>query len=439
MSPAQQPDVSGRTRWFRRIGPGLVTACVVIGPGSLLASSKVGAVHGTTIGWLPLLAIACLVVYTTLAARLGVVAHGSPGTLVTARAGRWLAVTIGLAVFFVAATFQFANNLGVSAALEIFGMSPRARIVSVVLFNVLSLVFLFGLKNVYAVFERLMTVFVGVMLLAFAVNLLRIGPDPFALLAGLVPTPGRIAEVRDAFRSEVVPVELLALVATTFSAAAAYYQAYAVRHRGWQRDDLRDGLLDARVSGVVMGAITLMLVWTAATVLYGNASRDEVESANVVAIASQLKPAFGVFGTVVFGVGLLSAAYSSFLVNSMIGGCVLADGLGLDDQPSSHVTRGLTALVMLIGLGVAVVIVRLEIKPVGAIVAAQAVTVLVSPLMAGVLLWLTNRRDVMGDERNGTGTNVVAGLALVVLVLTAVLAAVHRVAPAFHNWWFGGG
>ena len=32
-----------RTRWYRRIGPGLITACVVIGPGSIMTSSKIGA------------------------------------------------------------------------------------------------------------------------------------------------------------------------------------------------------------------------------------------------------------------------------------------------------------------------------------------------------------------------------------------------------------
>ena len=32
--------------WYSRIGPGLITACVVIGPGSIMTSSKIGANDG---------------------------------------------------------------------------------------------------------------------------------------------------------------------------------------------------------------------------------------------------------------------------------------------------------------------------------------------------------------------------------------------------------
>lgn len=455
------------TRWYRRIGPGLVTACVVIGPGSLLASSKVGALHGASMGWLALLSIACLVVFTTIAARIGVVADESPGTLVADRIGRWAAILIGAAVFFVAATFQFGNNLGVVAAVQVL-VAPAddaaanpvdddedasaksdengdeekplalVPIVVVVLFNLFSLAFLFGLRDVYHLLERLMTAFVAVMLIAFVVNLAMAWPNPIPLLGGLVPTPARLDALRQAFRSPKAPVELLALVATTFSAAAAYYQVYAVRHRGWTRADLATGLLDARVSGVVMGAITLVLLWTAATVLHGSMSADEIEKADVVAIASQLRPTFGSFGTLLFCAGLFSAAYSSFIVNSMIGGCIMADGLGHPDSPSSPVAKRLTAGVMLIGMVVALVMTTSGIKPVAAIVAAQATTVIVSPIMAGVLLWLANRRDVMGEDRIGRLHNVAGGLAFGLLVISAMLAMVHRVIPAVVNWWNAG-
>ena len=40
---AQAP---ARRQWYQAIGPGLITACVVIGPGSILTSSKVGATFG---------------------------------------------------------------------------------------------------------------------------------------------------------------------------------------------------------------------------------------------------------------------------------------------------------------------------------------------------------------------------------------------------------
>ena len=38
-------------RWYQALGPGLITACVVIGPGSILTSSKVGAANGYALSW----------------------------------------------------------------------------------------------------------------------------------------------------------------------------------------------------------------------------------------------------------------------------------------------------------------------------------------------------------------------------------------------------
>jgi manganese transport protein len=418
LSDAPPPDAavsstssSPPRRWYRRIGPGLVTACVVIGPGSLLTSSKVGATHGYAMSWVVLVAVGCMMVYTTLGAKLGVVAAASPADLVTRHAGRWLAAVIGIAIFFVAATFQFANNLGLDAAAKVYVDDKSARIGIVVGFNVLSLAFLYGFRNLYGAIEKLMMAFVASMLLAFVANLLFSAPHPVALVKGFVPTRGTFG------------VEVLGLVATTFSPAAAYYQAYLVRQKGWGRANLRDGLFDARVAAVVMGVITLMLVWTAGTVLHGRMTAAELAEADGATIARQLAPLFGPAGVALFCIGLFCAAYSSFLVNSMIGGFVLADGLGLGEAPERAVPKLLTAVALLIGMGLAIGIIQTDARPVNVIIAAQAVTVVVAPLMAGVLLWLTNSRTVMGEQRNGPVLNLFAVAGFVILLAMAASTA----------------
>ena len=110
----------GPRRWLRSVGPGLVTACVVIGPGSILTSSKVGAGDGYANSWVVVVSVVLMLVYITLGAKLGVVAQESLGELTSRRAGRWLAVLVGLGVFFISAAFQFGNNLGVHSALAAY-------------------------------------------------------------------------------------------------------------------------------------------------------------------------------------------------------------------------------------------------------------------------------------------------------------------------------
>ena len=104
------PDSPPHLRpWYQRIGPGLITACVVIGPGSILTSSKVGANDGYSKLWIVLASVAFMLVYLTLGAKLGAVAKTSPGNLIRQKAGRWLAIILGCCVFFISAAFQAGN------------------------------------------------------------------------------------------------------------------------------------------------------------------------------------------------------------------------------------------------------------------------------------------------------------------------------------------
>ncbi|MFT4691827.1 MAG: Nramp family divalent metal transporter [Verrucomicrobiia bacterium] len=399
--------------WLRSIGPGLVTACVVIGPGSILTSSKIGSVDGYSKSWVVVLAVIFMLTYTALAAKLAVVSGQSNGDLVRKYAGGWLAVLIGIGVFFISAAFQFGNNLGVHSALSTY----KEFDYWVILFNALAIGFLFAFKDLYQVIEKLMACFVGLMLVSFAINLCFAKPDVAELARGFFPS-----------EMSQIGLPLLGLVGTTFVITAAYYQSYLVRFKGWGPGDLRAGMVDARVSAILMALITLMLMSTAAAVLRGK------ELTNVSDVANSLAPLFGEEGRIIFCLGLFAAAFSSFLVNSMIGGFILSDGLNLGSTPAERGPRILTAAVLLVGMSVALYVIKKDVQPVTAIVAAQAVTVVAAPLMAGTLLWLTNHKEIMGDNRNGPGINAVAGLGFVLLLAMAGYTAVEKVWPAVEDF-----
>jgi hypothetical protein len=62
-----------------------------------------------------------------------------------------------------------------------------------------------------------------------------------------------------------------------------------------------------------------------------------------------------------------------------------------------------------------------------AIVAAQAVTVIASPLVAGALWWLTSRADIMGSMQNSRFTNVMAGVGFLLLLAIAAYTAAVKI------------
>jgi Mn2+/Fe2+ NRAMP family transporter len=444
-SPSARP-------WYQRLGPGLITACVVIGPGSILTSSNVGVRNGYGLSWVVVVAVIFMLAFMSMGARLGVSSEKSTGTLLAERVGRWFAVLIGVCVFFISSAFQFGNNLGVHFALKTYADFPYW----IVLFNALAIGFLLFSKHLYQALEKLMMIFVAIMLVAFAINLIVAGPRFGEWFAGFVP--GGVK----------VNLTVLGLVGTTFVTSAALYQSYLVRQKGWSQNELRDGMIDVRVGAGIMAVITLMLMATPATVFHQDFKIESVvenpgdsleakgtliiddadpeefdrvkkraeqeinwetnsprwtkiysqieyealpdkqktkprEFQGLPEVGKSLEPLFGAVGPMLFFLGVFSAAYSSFLVNSMIGGFILADGLGLGNTPEDRWPRIFTIIVLLTGMGVGLycILVLHEKSPVELIVAAQAVTVVASPLVAGSLLWLTSKRDVMGDNVNG--------------------------------------
>ncbi|MDP7206016.1 MAG: divalent metal cation transporter, partial [Pirellulaceae bacterium] len=90
MSESGSPSaIESSRKWYKAIGPGLITACVVIGPGSILTSSNVGARQGYSMAWVVITSVIFMLVFMTMGARLGVATGQSAASIITRRAGRW--------------------------------------------------------------------------------------------------------------------------------------------------------------------------------------------------------------------------------------------------------------------------------------------------------------------------------------------------------------
>ncbi len=414
-------DGGRRGAWRRSVGPGIITASVVFGPGSLLTSSQVGATYRYELLWLLAVTAVLMGTYTAMAARIGVVGAGTPCQLAAARAGRPTAVVIGATVCLICASFQYSNNVACAGASAALGAGQRfAGTWLLVLLNGAAVAFLFAMRDLYRWIERLMMVMVGVMLLGFLFNLLRARPDVGGAAAGLIPglpegielgLPRRVeGKVED-------PMFLLAgLVGTTFSVAAALYQGTLVREKGWRYAEYRRGIVDAIAGITVLAVISAIIMCTAASVL-------TERPASIGDLAGQLEPLFGSLSHGLFCLGMLAAALSSFLVNAMIGGTILADGLGMRATLRDPGPRLFTVGVLVTGMAVGIGTLHAGKDPVGLIIFAQAITVLGNPLMAGVILWLANRRDVMGERRNSAAVNVLGVIGLLLVVALAARVA----------------
>ncbi len=432
---AETPTASkleNRSSWWRSIGPALITACVVFGPGSLLISSNVGARHGYELLWLLLLTGLLMGTYMTTAARIGVVGGATPCTLVAQRLGRPVAAVIAMNLCLICTAFQFSNNLAVAAAADALGvarlfgdpqqMTDRTKQIIdsgvLLIFNAVIITLIFTLKHVYRALERIMKCMVALIIICFLVNLFVARPDFLGVLKGLIPRLPEGVSLGFPSRSETGitdPMILIAsLLGTTFSVAGALYQGNLVREKGWRIKDYDRGIGDSIAGVCIITGVSAIILITAGTVLRGQPAN------NIGVLATQLRPLLGRGAHTLFCIGLFAVAMNPFVINAMIGGSILADGIGKPAKLSDPWSRRLTVMVLLFGMAVAMIVLNTPIKKVDAIIFGAALTVVGNPLMAVTILWLANQKDIMGDRRNSVVMNILTVLGLVVVVLMAV-------------------
>jgi len=418
--PTPVDAATARSPWWRSIGPALITACVVFGPGSLVISSNVGATYGYELLWLLALAGLLMGAYMTMSARTGVTTSASHFTTLAREVNRPFAALLGIVLCLTCAAFQFSNNLAIALVAGAFAPEGHTLTVQILAMGALNLVlgvFLFKATHVFKTIERIMKVMVGVVLVSFLFNLFIAKPDWLGVLKGLVPgiPEGLSLGIPRIVEGAITdPLVLIAsLLGTTFSVAGAFFQGNLVREKNWNVEDYHRGIGDSVAGVCVLTLVSAIIMTTAATVIFGRPAD------NIAGLALTLRPLLGWVAFYVFCLGLVPIALNPFLINAMIGGTALADGLGLPGKLSDRWPRILTVGVLLVGFLVAAFGLWTRTAPVNLMIVGQAMTVIGNPLMAGTLLWLANRRNVMGERRNRVFTNVVGVLGfLVVLALS---------------------
>lgn len=397
-------------RLLSAIGPAIIVAAVVLGPGSILTSSKVGAQQGLIGVPIIVCATTLMVAMVMLSARLGAICQHSLCTELAQRLGRPFAVAIGVVLFLLVAIFQSSNNIavigGIEPLLDSGELTVGTRIAILVAVNLAIVICLYALRNLYSSVEQLMKVMIGIMVAAFVTNLVVVmsqerGYEPVA---------------------STDPVEwlpILGLIGTTFSVGGAFYQAYLVKEKGWGIDDVRRGSVDSILSMSILGLITCVILLTSWRVFYGDPNRAPLTSVGQVAMV--LQPSFGYWARVIFASGILAGAFSSFLGNALIGGTVLSDSIGqgasLRDQWPLHCT----AAALLAGVAAAAASMTMEGSTVHLITFAQALTVLGLPAMAASLVYLGTRPDILATGQISRPLIVMAVLGFCVSCGLAVL------------------
>lgn len=401
--PAAQSPKSKNGRLLAKlalIGPAFIAGAWQFGPGNLTSAIEAGSAFGYALIWVIVVSTILMIFFTDMSVRVGIASPTSMIGTIKQTLGKPMGVAAGCGVFFITLCFSVGNAAGSGLALSmLFGGNPVLWTMVVTA----AVGFVLLVRNVFKTIERILVALVATMAIGFVASAFLARPDWSAGVLGMVPTFPAGAELL-----------IVALVGTNFSINAAFFTSYAIQAHKTGRAQYRDTTLTDTIPGIVApGIMTALVIMVAAAVLGHTGQRVET----LPQLASVFEPLAGPAGYYIFTLGFFAAAFSSMLANATAGGTLLSDGLGWGGSFDSLRTKLLVGCVLLFGLLVTAFAPGSRVQ---LIILAQAMTVLVAPLL-GVLLVLMANNKLLGDLRNRWWHNLFAAIGLVSIFASTAL------------------
>lgn len=379
---------------FLPILTGSVIAAAFLGPGTITTAARAGAAHGYGLLWALVFATCACLVLQEACARLTIASGRNLGEALRHRFQRGASALFMLwlvlgAIVLGCAAYEAGNILGGVEGASLVSALPRPvlTLISATLAGLL--LWRGSIRVVVSVLGAL----VAIMGAAFLVTGLLLKPPIAQVFGGLLmPSlpPDGILLVLGLIGTTVVPYNLF------LGSGMA---------RGLSLGEARLGLAVA----IILGGLISMAVVLVGTAVQGAFSYPELGAV----LASRL----GGWADDLFAVGLFAAGFSS-AVTAPMAAAVTARSLfatGPDDPgwvETSWRYRSIWLGVLLAGASFGIA----EVRPVPAIIIAQALNGVLLPVVA-VFLWLVmNDRRLLGETVNGRAANVVMGLVVAVCV-----------------------
>ncbi|MGX1880948.1 Nramp family divalent metal transporter [Streptomyces sp. NPDC055287] len=285
---------------WKYIGPGIVVAATGVGAGDLVATLIAGSKFGYTLMWAAV--IGC-VVKISLAEAAGRWHLATGRTLFEGwrSLGQW--TTVYFAIYVVVWGFVYGATAMSSSALPIVALFPDGPSLKVwaIVTGLVGLVFVWF--NQYAVFEKVMTVLVGVMFVVVVYVALRVGPDVGASFAGLLPV------LPDG--SLLYTLGLIGGVGGTITMAA---YGYWVNAKGWTNSGwMKVMRLDNRVAYLTTGIFVVAMLIVGAELLHSSQLALTKGDRGLIDLGKILEDRYGAVTAKLFLVGFFATSFSSLI------------------------------------------------------------------------------------------------------------------------------
>lgn len=256
-------------------------------------------------------------------------------------------------------------------------------------------------------FERALAVIVAIMAGCFLLNFFIMMPPPIDIIKGMIPNLPEVPV--DQGRGPFLVIA--SMVGTTVFSGLFIIRTTLVKEAGWTISDFKKQRNDAIVSTTLMFVISGAIMAAAAGTLYA----EGIGLSKASQMITLLEPLAGKLATSIFVVGIVSAGVSSQFPNVLMLPWLLCDYNQSERKMTLLKYRIMVLIISLLGLVVPV----LQAPPVFVMIVSQAFNSVILPMTVACILYLGNRKDLMGEHKNSLTTNILLTAILIFSIVTS--------------------
>lgn len=382
-------------RNLKNFGPAFFIIGYVVGTGSVTSMVVSGANYGLSLSWALLLS--CFFTYFLLIAisKLTIVSGKTLMYNFKSAFGRPLTIFI-ITALLVSIVSSCIGVMGVVAEVTIEWILVNTSM-SFLNGPIIASVFILLLIGLFWTgkhenFIKIMSIMVAFMACAFIITSFMVVKEAGTSILEFFPKLEG---------GESTGLVIAGVVGTTMAGVCLASRSILVQEEGWGLKDLKTENKDAMSSMVMTFFISLAIMISATGTLYFNAV--QVEDATDMMHA--LGPWAGDFALTLFTLGIIAAGLSSIFPNLLLFPWLISDYTQTERNMKKPLYKLIVVLVALSGLIIPVI----GGKPVWILIASQALSPFIMPLITLFLLILLNKDAIMKEHKINVWMNIALG------------------------------
>ena len=302
----------------------------------------------------------------------------------------FVSIFIGLAILFTGLGFMAGNEIGAANGLMDLTGLPIA-VTGLIVGIIAICTVIFGTPKFLEIICQFFVVAMGIL---FFITMILSKPDWGSVAKGIVPSI-----------PEGGLVNAMGLIGTTIIAINLVYHSMGCQEKYHGDEGYSDSKFDTRFNVILGVVMTLAIIITAGTVLYGTGT----EITNPVVFSQSLQPVLGSGARIVGDLGLFLAGLSSSIATPYMCGVIIARLLGWGEE-KDVLRKALTCFLIAFGT----VLAMMGKTPTQIILITQALSGFFLPFIAIFYVISGKNKKMLGEHTNSTLQNVLGGLACLV-------------------------